>query len=77
MLELCTHPGHHDVELDRQHTRLRASREAEYLALLEVVPEIMRTQTPPVLIHYGNLGVPGLQRASGQFSPHTGYEKVL
>ena len=75
--ELCTHPGHQDVALDRENTRLRASREAEYLALLEVVPEILRTQSPPALIHYGNLGVPGLQRASGQFAPNTGYEKVL
>ena len=74
--ELCTHPGHQDAALDAQSTRLRASREAEYLALLEVVPEILRTQTSPALIHYGNLGVPGLQRASGQFAPHTGYEKV-
>ena len=77
VLELCTHPGHQDAALDSRQTRLRASREAEYLALLEVVPEILRTHTPPALIHYGNLGVPGLQRASGRFSPHTGYEKVL
>ncbi len=75
--ELCTHPGHQDAALDAQNTRLRASREAEYLALLEVVPEILRTLNPPKLIHYGSLGVPGLQRASGQFAPNTGYEKVL
>ncbi len=75
--ELCTHPGHQDAALQQQNTRLRASREEEYLALLEVIPEILRTQTPPALIHYGNLGIPGLQRASGQFAPHTGYEKVL
>ena len=75
--ELCTHPGHQDAALDTQNTRLRASREAEYLALLECIPEILRIVDAPTLIHYGNLGVAGLQRASGQFAPHTGYEKVL
>ena len=75
--ELCCHPGHQDPELTRQNTRLRASREREYLALLEVIPEILRTPDAPELIHYGNLGIPGLQRASGQYAPYNGYEKVL
>ncbi len=75
--EFCCHPGHVDAALESQNTRLRASREGEYAALLEVMPEILRTEDAPELIHYGNLGVPGLQRASGQFAPYSGYEKVL
>ena len=75
--ELCCHPGYHDHALVHQQTRLRDSREQERRALLAVVPEISMHPLAPELIHYGNLGVPGLQRASGQFAPHTGYEKVL
>ena len=77
LYELCCHPGYNDADLDQQKTRLRQSREVEMQALLEVFPEISRTAQGPTLIHYGNLGVPGLQRASRQFTPHTGYEKVL
>lgn len=73
---LC-HPGYNDADLDKQHTRLRASREVEYRTLLSVIPEYSRTGGGLELIHYGSLGVPGLQRASGQYSPNTGYEKVL
>ena len=75
--EFCCHPGHQDAALDALHTRLRASREIEYLTLIEVVPQYSRNHAALELIHYGNLGVPGMQRASGQFSPSTGYEKVL
>jgi predicted glycoside hydrolase/deacetylase ChbG (UPF0249 family) len=78
--ELCCHPGHVDRELDLMHTRLRHARAAEYRALLEVIPEFSsenHAQPRLELIHYGNLGVAGLQRAAGQFSPFTGYEKVL
>jgi predicted glycoside hydrolase/deacetylase ChbG (UPF0249 family) len=75
--ELCCHPGHRDAALDAAPTRLRASREAEFRMLLEVLPEFSRTEPGLNLIHYGNLGVAGLQRASGQFQPHTGYEKVV
>ena len=75
--EFCCHPGHMDYALERTPTRLRASREIEYQALLAVVPEIVRSAGGPELIHYGELGVAGLQRASGQFQPHTGFEKVL
>jgi predicted glycoside hydrolase/deacetylase ChbG (UPF0249 family) len=57
--ELCCHPGHPDAALYAQKTRLRASREVEYQALLEVIPEILRTPGAPQLIHYGNLGIPG------------------
>lgn len=75
--EMLCHPGHNDADLDRQATRLRASRETEYATLLQVIPEYSRTAERLELIHYGNLGVPGLQRASGQYTPYTGYEKVL
>ena len=75
--EMLCHPGYNDVDLDRQQTRLRGSREVEYAALLEVIPEYSRTVDGVELIHYGSLGVPGLQRASGQYTRSTGYEKVL
>jgi len=75
--EMLCHPGYNDADLDRQDTKLRASREVEYAALLEVIPEYSRTPDGVELIHYGSLGVPGLQRASGQYSRNTGYEKVL
>ena len=77
LYELCCHPGHQDAALDAMPTRLRGSREQEYHLLLEVVAEYSRTPGAAELIHYGNLGVPGLQRASGQYQPSTGYEKVL
>jgi predicted glycoside hydrolase/deacetylase ChbG (UPF0249 family) len=75
--ELCCHPGYNDADLAAQPTRLRQSREIEFRALLEVVPEISQNPDAPQLIHYGDLGLPGLQRASRQFTPYTGYEKVL
>ena len=75
--ELCCHAGHVDDALRLKNTRLIASRAAEYLALLEVLPEIMRTAEGLELIHYGNLGIAGLQRASGHFAPYNGFEKVL
>ncbi len=77
LYELCCHPGYHDAALDQQTTRLRHSREIERLALLEVLPELSRAAGSPALIHYGNLGIPGLQRAANQFAPNTGFEKVL
>ena len=75
--ELCCHPGYNDDALATQQTRLRDSRELELRALLAVMPEIKQHRLAPEFIHYGNLGVPGLQRASGQFVANTGYEKVL
>jgi predicted glycoside hydrolase/deacetylase ChbG (UPF0249 family) len=36
--ELVCHPAIHDAELDRQSTRLRAQREVERAALLDVIP---------------------------------------
>jgi len=75
--ELLCHPGFQDAALAAQNTRLRGSREIEYMALRQVIPEYSRNPELLQLIHYGNLGIPGLQRASGQYSPSTGYEKVL
>jgi chitin disaccharide deacetylase len=77
LYELCCHPGHVDLSLGGENTRLRETRETEFRALLAVIPEIKQHLHAPQLIHYGNLGVAGLQRASGQFAPNTGYEKVL
>ena len=54
--EMLCHPGYNDAALDAQDTRLRATREQEYAALLEVVPEYSRTSGRLELIHYGNLG---------------------
>jgi predicted glycoside hydrolase/deacetylase ChbG (UPF0249 family) len=75
--ELCCHPGFNDADLNRLRTRLRQTREIEMNALIEVIPEISQNPEAPELIHYGDLGVPGLQRASGQFTPNSGFEKVL
>ncbi len=74
--ELCCHPGHRDSALDASPTRLRASREVEYRALLEVVPRILAQPGAPRLLHFGQLGTPGLQRAAGHFTPNTGYEHI-
>ena len=80
--ELCCHPGYVDIALGAESTRLRESREAEYRALLAVIPEIINSHAhehpnAPQLIHYGDLGVAGLQRTSGQWIPNSGNEKVL
>ena len=75
--ELCCHPGYVDDALGAQSTVLLASREADYAAMLEVLPAFMGIPGGLELIHYGSLGVAGLQRASGQFSPFNGFEKVL
>ena len=40
--ELVCHPGHQDGILEQTRTRLRASREIERQALLEVIPELER-----------------------------------
>ena len=53
--ELCCHPGHLDPALDATPTRLRASREVEYRALLEVVPKLLAQPGAPRLLHFGNL----------------------
>ena len=74
--ELCCHPGHLDPALDASNTRLRASREVEYGALLRTIPQLLAQPGAPRLIHFGKLGVPGLQRAGGHFTPNTGYESI-
>ena len=77
LYELCCHPGHNDAALAAMPTRLRQSRDDEFRMLLKIIPDSLRSLEHLELIHYGNLGVAGLQRASGQFEPHNGYEKVL
>jgi predicted glycoside hydrolase/deacetylase ChbG (UPF0249 family) len=77
LFELCCHPGYRDAELNASPTRLRETREEELRILREVIPEMLRSVGTPDLIHYGDLGVAGLQRASGQFERPTGFEKVL
>ncbi len=56
--ELCCHPGHRDPALDASTTRLRTSREIEYRALLEVIPQLLAQPGAPRLIHFGQLGIP-------------------
>ena len=75
--EIVCHPGYNDADLDRVRTRLRAHREIEMQALLTAIPAILSQPNPPELIHYGNLGAFGALRENGQFTPDTGYEKVL
>jgi predicted glycoside hydrolase/deacetylase ChbG (UPF0249 family) len=75
--ELCCHPGYNDADLARQRTILRASREIELHALLTVIPEISCSPEGPELVHYGSLGIPGLQRATTHYNQPTGFEKVL
>ena len=72
--ELCRQPDHADAALDAENTVLRASREGEYAALLDVLPHFLSIHPEVELIHYGSLGIPGLQRLSGQFTPYDGYE---
>jgi chitin disaccharide deacetylase len=54
--ELVCHPGFRDSALDQANTRLRASRETERSALLEVIPEAVRTDEGLALIDYHRLG---------------------
>jgi predicted glycoside hydrolase/deacetylase ChbG (UPF0249 family) len=75
--ELCCHPGYNDRDLDQVTTRLRAHRNIEREALLSQIGLILSQPNPPELIHYGNLGSFGALRELGQFTPNTGYEKVL
>jgi chitin disaccharide deacetylase len=75
--ELCCHPGYNDRDLDTVTTRLRTHRDVERNALLTEVPKILAQPNAPELIHYGSLGSFGVLRELGQFTPDTGYEKVL
>jgi predicted glycoside hydrolase/deacetylase ChbG (UPF0249 family) len=54
--ELVCHPGYNDSALQQAHTRLRASREVERSALLEVIPEALRNDPALTLIDFHQLG---------------------
>jgi predicted glycoside hydrolase/deacetylase ChbG (UPF0249 family) len=84
--ELVLHPGYNDRDLDTIRTRLRASREIERNALLNVfspsatphpTPKTSPQLPPPQLISYAALGTQGTLRQLGQFTPSTGYETIL
>ena len=75
--EFVVHPGYHDAALDRVTTRLRAHRNIERLALLQHIPTLRLHPNAPDFIHYGSVGPFNILREIGQFSPQTGYEKVL
>jgi predicted glycoside hydrolase/deacetylase ChbG (UPF0249 family) len=53
--ELVCHPGYGDSALDQARTRLRASREVERSALLEVIPEALRNDSGLALIDFHRL----------------------
>jgi predicted glycoside hydrolase/deacetylase ChbG (UPF0249 family) len=75
--ELVCHPGYNDHDLDAIPTRLRATREIEQAALLQVLSGISMQPNPPQLIHYGSLGAFGALREAGQFVPASGHESYL
>jgi predicted glycoside hydrolase/deacetylase ChbG (UPF0249 family) len=54
--ELVCHPGYMDDALEKAHTRLRASRETERSALLDVIPETLRNDEELDLIDFHRLG---------------------
>ena len=54
--ELVCHPGYRDAALEQARTRLRASRETERSALLEVVPDVLRNDSELALIDFHQLG---------------------
>jgi len=54
--ELVCHPGYTDSALERARTRLRASRETERSALLDVIPEALRNDEELNLIDFHQLG---------------------
>ena len=61
--ELVCHPGYNDRALDQARTRLRASRETERGALLEVIPEALRNDSGLALIDFHQLA----RHKDGQF----------
>lgn len=75
--ELCCHPGYNDADLDKVTTRLRTHRDIEREALLNLIPRLTTQPGGPTLIHYGNLGSFGTLRATGQFTPNTGFERII
>ena len=52
--ELCCHPGYNDRDLDKVTTRLREHRDAERVALLTDVPEMMESANAPLLVNYAD-----------------------
>jgi len=56
--ELVCHPGYNDAALGAVTTRLRASREIERNALLQEIPQAIRTVPGLQLIHYGEIAQP-------------------
>jgi predicted glycoside hydrolase/deacetylase ChbG (UPF0249 family) len=58
VFELVCHPGYNDAALDRVRTRLRAHRQTELRALLEVIPRALRNQPALRLISYSELVAP-------------------
>jgi chitin disaccharide deacetylase len=56
--ELVCHPGYTDAALSAIATRLRETREIERNALLQEIPQAVRTVSGPELIHYGQIGQP-------------------
>lgn len=75
--ELVVHPGYNDAALDQVTTRLRAHRDVEREALAHLIPTLRAHPNAPEFIHYGSVGPFNVLREIGQFSPQTGYEKVL
>ena len=55
--ELVCHPGYSDSALDQARTRLRASREIERNALLEVIPQALRNDSGLALIDFHQLAM--------------------
>jgi predicted glycoside hydrolase/deacetylase ChbG (UPF0249 family) len=53
--ELVCHPGYRDTALEQARTRLRASRETERSALLEVIPDALRADSGLALIDFHQL----------------------
>ena len=53
--ELVCHPGYNDADLQAAHTRLRASREVERVALLKVIPEALSQDQDLVLMDFHQL----------------------
>jgi predicted glycoside hydrolase/deacetylase ChbG (UPF0249 family) len=75
--EIVCHPGYTDAVLAALPTRLRASRETEFQALLQRIPPLFENPCGPELIHYGYLGPVPRLREIGHLTPPNGNEKVL
>jgi chitin disaccharide deacetylase len=60
--ELVCHPGYVDSALEQARTRLRAERETERSALLEVIPEALKNDEELSLIDFHHLGREGLRQ---------------